>query len=101
MVLVRSSPSPRELAVPQRAFVTLVEGCLDKAQHSPDARPTYDSRALSSKRSYLQALLARDAFFAAVVPTFKSTRSQAYFRLMLRTMAPVADAITATEAKER
>ena len=73
--------------VPEQGF----RGHSGVVQHTPDAWPTYDARALTSKRSYQQALLARDALWAAGVQSFESTRSQACFRLMLRTMALLAD----------
>lgn len=61
------------------------EGVPHKVFHHLVGVKQYDSRALSSKRTYLQAVLAAAELFAAGVPGFSSGHAHAYYALLLKT----------------
>ena len=67
--------------------------------HAPAMDLTFDAREISSKRNYLQAVLRREAIFAKGQGMFPSTRSQAWYRLLLKSRGPVPTTMLAKEAE--
>ena len=69
-------------------------------RHSSDSLELfYDNRRLDSKRAYLQALLARSAIFAKGTSEFRSGRSNAFYKWLMRSPGPVAG-VTDKAAKQ-
>lgn len=69
--------------------------------HTQGAEHRYDSRRLSSKRRYLQCVLALPDLFAGGVVELRSNQSSAYYELVLKTKAPVELGLSAQEYKRR
>ena len=53
--------------------------------HEPNSDKVYDARKPTRKRMYYKCLLISQVLFAAGVQSFRSTASQAFFELMLKT----------------
>ena len=60
----------------------------------------YDCRHLSSKRSYLQAVLAQDQLFAKGVTEFQSGKAAAYYQWLLRSPGLIEEGLSAKEMQE-
>jgi len=68
--------------------------------HSPTSPLVYDGRILHRKRMYLKALLCLQDLWDGGVLSFKSSASQAFFELMIKTRKPVPAGISAKRCQE-
>ena len=57
--------------------------------HTPDGDKSFDNRNLSSRRKYLQVLLALDSLWEKGYTEIRSSRPASYFSLVLRSKRPV------------
>ena len=69
-------------------------------QHSSDARPTYDSRAPGIEEVILASSSGSRCIVCRRCAVIQEHAFAGLLQLMLRTMAPVADTISAIEANE-
>lgn len=67
--------------------------------HLPNGVRIFDGRHPSSSRAYLQCLLNRAKIFAKGQAAFPSGKSQAWYRLLLKSTGPVDENISAKEAQ--
>ena len=69
--------------------------------HTQVSEKQYDNRSMSSKRRYLQCLLALPDLFAGGVEQVPSSQPGAYYELLLKTKALVEAGLGAQEYKRR
>lgn len=68
--------------------------------HSSKSAKAYDSRCISSKRAYLQCVVALPELAAAGV-SFPPTKPASYYQLLLRTKRPVDASLAAREVRRQ
>jgi hypothetical protein len=69
--------------------------------HSQTRGHFYDTRSITSKRTYLQAVLMSGELFKKAVTSFPSNKHAAFYTLLMRTEADVPDNLTSKQCKSR
>ena len=76
--------------VPQRKLIT----------HSRHTGRFFDERGISSRRAYLQCVLAAKALFSRGHVQFRSDRSGSYYTVLLQATGPIPDNLPAIKYQE-